>query len=154
MSTLPCVTIYTDGACSGNPGAGGYGVVMMTSTKRKELSAAFRATTNNRMELSAVIAGLGELRTRCEVSVYTDSQLIVNAMTKGWIKNWQTNNWVTSSRSKVKNIDLWEKLIALCKEHNVTFHWIRGHSGNADNERCDVLAREAIKSGKFEDGHV
>ncbi|MBF0555116.1 MAG: ribonuclease HI [Nitrospirae bacterium] len=143
--------MYTDGACSGNPGPGGYGVVMLTATKRKELSAAFRATTNNRMELMAVIAGLRALRVTCEVSVYTDSQLIVNAMTKGWLKNWQANNWITSSRSKVKNIDLWEDLAALCKAHHVTFNWIRGHSGHAENERADALAVAAIKSGNFAD---
>ncbi|WP_420265013.1 ribonuclease HI [Candidatus Magnetominusculus dajiuhuensis] len=141
--------MYTDGACSGNPGPGGYGVVMITATKRKELSAAFRATTNNRMELMAVIAGLRALRVTCEVSVYTDSQLIVNAMTKGWLKNWQANNWITSSRSKVKNIDLWEALADLCKAHHVTFNWIRGHSGHAENERADALACAAIKSGIY-----
>ncbi|KWT86750.1 ribonuclease H [Candidatus Magnetominusculus xianensis] len=151
MSTPPKVTMYTDGACSGNPGPGGYGVVMMTATKRKELSGASRLTTNNRMELSAVIAGLSELKTRCEVSVYTDSQLIVNAMTKGWLKNWQANNWITSARAKVKNIDLWEKLSALCKEHIVTFNWIRGHNGNPENERADALACAAIKTGIFLD---
>ncbi|MCG6553295.1 MAG: ribonuclease HI [Candidatus Magnetominusculus sp. LBB02] len=148
---MTAVIIYTDGACSGNPGPGGYGVVLTTASKRKELSAAFRMTTNNRMELSAVIAALSELKFKCEASIYTDSQLIVDAMTKGWIENWQANNWVTSAKSKVKNIDLWEKLLALCKEHKVTFHWIRGHSGHRENERCDELARQAIKSGYFLD---
>ncbi|MBF0319326.1 MAG: ribonuclease HI [Nitrospirae bacterium] len=163
------VLMYTDGACSGNPGPGGYGVVMKTATKTKdgvgnpsrskegvsnpsrskELSAAFRATTNNRMELMAIIAGLSALKARCEVAVYTDSQLIVNAMTKGWIEKWQANNWITTAKSEVKNIDLWEQLIDLCKRHIVTFNWIRGHSGHPENERCDELAREAIKSGIF-----
>ncbi|MBF0515721.1 MAG: ribonuclease HI [Nitrospirae bacterium] len=143
--------MYTDGACSGNPGPGGYGVVMLTVTKTKELSGAYRMTTNNRMELQAIIAGLSALKTTCEVTLYTDSQLIVNAMTKGWLKSWQANNWLTKSKSKVKNIDLWERLDDLCKEHAVSFNWLRGHSGNPENERADSLAREAIKSGKFLD---
>lgn len=139
------VTLYTDGACSGNPGPGGYGVILMYGSLKRELSGGEKQTTNNRMELSGVIRGLSALREPCEVALYTDSQYVVNAMTKGWAKKWQANGWMRNKREKALNPDLWEKLLALCEQHEVTFHWVKGHAENAFNNRCDALAVEAAR---------
>ncbi len=139
------VDIYTDGACSGNPGPGGYGVILMYGSLKRELSGGEKQTTNNRMELSGVIRGLSALREPCEVALYTDSQYVVNAMTKGWAKKWQANGWMRNKREKALNPDLWEKLLALCEQHEVTFHWVKGHAENAYNNRCDALAVEAAR---------
>lgn len=139
------VDIYTDGACSGNPGPGGYGVILMYGSLKRELSGGEKQTTNNRMELSGVIRGLSALREPCEVALYTDSQYVVNAMTKGWAKKWQANGWMRNKREKALNPDLWEKLLALCEQHEVTFHWVKGHAENAFNNRCDALAVEAAR---------
>jgi ribonuclease HI len=138
--SLKEVTIYTDGACLGNPGAGGYGVVLLYGQHRKELSGGFRLTTNNRMEVMAAIVGLMALKTQCVVTLYTDSQYLVNAMTKGWAKQWQKNGWKRDRKEKAKNPDLWEQLLTLCKEHQVNFIWVKGHAGNLENECCDRLA--------------
>jgi ribonuclease HI len=145
------VTIYTDGACSGNPGPGGYGVVLMYNKYRKELSGGYKKTTNNRMELMAVIKGLEALKTSCNVDVYSDSQYVVNAVQKGWLKKWSKSNWMRNKTDKVLNVDLWKQLIELLKIHNVEFHWVRGHSDNVENERCDQLAVQAAKSDKLEE---
>ncbi|SHF34264.1 ribonuclease HI [Desulforamulus putei] len=144
-SHLKHVTIYTDGACSGNPGPGGYGVVMLYKDHRKELSGGFRDTTNNRMELLAAIVALENLKERCSVTLYTDSQYLYNAMEKGWAKKWRANGWMRNPKEPALNADLWERLLKLCEYHHVKFVWVRGHAGNPENERCDRLAVEAAK---------
>jgi ribonuclease HI len=143
-SVLKKVTIYTDGACSGNPGPGGYGVVLLYNEHRKELSGGFRMTTNNRMEIMAAIAGLRALKARCNVTIVTDSQLLINTMTRGWIERWQRNGWKKRNKENVLNIDLWAELWRLCGYHKVRFVWTEGHAGDPENERCDRLARDAI----------
>ena len=137
------VTIYTDGACIGNPGPGGYGVVVMYKGHRREHSGGFRLTTNNRMEMLAVIVGLESLKERCQVTVFSDSQYVVNAITKGWARKWKANGWRRASNEKALNPDLWERLLTLCDKHGVEFRWVRGHDGNKENERCDYLATTA-----------
>ncbi|MBQ8941677.1 MAG: ribonuclease HI [Firmicutes bacterium] len=139
--------IYTDGACSGNPGPGGYGVVMLYKNQRKELSEGFKKTTNNRMEVLAVIKGLEALKVPCQVTLYSDSKYVVDAITKGWVKKWKSNNWVKPDKKKALNVDLWERLLALLDKHKVIFVWVKGHADNVENERCDFLARQAIAGG-------
>ena len=134
------VDIYTDGACRNNPGRGGWGAILVYAGKEKELSGGEPMTTNNRMELSAVIAALSALKENCEVTLTTDSQYVVNAIEKGWLDSWRKNGWRKSDKSPVQNVDLWEKLIGLLDRHKVTFVWVRGHNGHPYNERCDVLA--------------
>ncbi|MCX7816840.1 MAG: ribonuclease HI [Syntrophales bacterium] len=141
--SLKEVVMYTDGACLGNPGRGGYGVVLLYGKFRKEISGGYRLTTNNRMELMAVISGLMQLKEPCRVTVYVDSQYVVNAVNKGWVKNWKKNGWKRSGNKKVANVDLWEKLLKLCERHEVSFVWLKGHDGDPHNERCDELSREA-----------
>jgi ribonuclease HI len=143
--SLKEVTIYTDGACLGNPGAGGYGVVLIYGQHRKELSGGFRLTTNNRMELMAAIVGLMALKTKCVVTLHTDSQYIVNAIIKGWAQQWQKNGWKRNKKEKAKNPDLWEQLLNLCLQHEVKFVWVKGHSGIEENECCDRLAVNAAQ---------
>lgn len=140
MNDLKQVVIYTDGACSGNPGPGGYGVVLLYNGHRKELSGGFRKTTNNRMELLGAIEGLRALKSPCAVKLHTDSQYVVNAIEKGWAAKWRANGWMRNKKDKAVNPDLWEQLLGLCKQHKVEFVWVRGHAGNVENERCDVLA--------------
>lgn len=137
------ILIYTDGGAINNPGRGGYGVVLCHQGHRKELSGGFRRTTNNRMELLACIEGLKALKRRCSVVLYSDSKYVVHGMTKGWAKQWQTRGWKLSTGEDVKNIDLWQQLVALCREHDVQFEWLKGHAGDTENERCDQLARAA-----------
>ncbi|ATG74872.1 ribonuclease HI [Zobellella denitrificans] len=136
------IQLYTDGSCLGNPGPGGYGAVLLYKQHRKELSRGFRLTTNNRMELMAAIAGLAALSHDCEVELTTDSQYVRQGITQ-WIKGWKRNNWKTAARTPVKNADLWQQLDELCQRHRVSWHWVKGHSGHPENERCDELAREA-----------
>jgi ribonuclease HI len=143
------VTIYTDGACLGNPGPGGYGAVLIYNAHRKELSGGYRLTTNNRMEIMAVIAALSALKTRCQVDLYSDSQYVVNAMTKGWVPRWKAKNWRRTKEEKAKNPDLWQKVLELCARHQVAFHWIKGHNNNQENERCDQLAVAAANTEKL-----
>lgn len=140
---LPRVTIYTDGSCLGNPGPGGYGAVLLSGPHRLELSAGFSGTTNNRMEIMAVIAGLSALKARSAVEVVTDSQYVKKAFTDRWLAGWQKNGWKTAAKQPVKNQDLWKRLLPLIEAHQVTWRWVRGHSGTPENERCDVLARTA-----------
>jgi ribonuclease HI len=142
---LKRVTIYTDGACIGNPGPGGYGVVLLYGNHRKELSGGFRLTTNNRMELTAVIVGLQALKTRCTVTLYSDSEYVVTSMQAGLPQRWRARGWRRGKRGKALNSDLWERLLFLCSEHSVTFEWVRGHSGNPENERCDQLSQDAAR---------
>ena len=136
------VNIYTDGACSGNPGAGGYGVILEYNGKKKELSKGYRKTTNNRMELMAVITGLSALKEPCEVSVYSDSKYVVDAINKGWLDSWQLKGWKKSDGKPVLNVELWNRLLPQLERHTVTFSWIKGHDGHGYNERCDSLAVE------------
>ena len=138
------VTIFTDGACSGNPGPGGYGVVMQHGEHRKELSGGEPQTTNNRMEIMGVIMGLETLKQPCEVALYSDSRYVVDAIEKGWVTRWQQNNWMRNKKDPALNVDLWQRLLPLLDTHKVTFHWVKGHAGHPENERCDELAREAI----------
>ena len=145
MTDLRQVVIYTDGACSGNPGPGGYGVVMLYNGYRKELSGGFRLTTNNRMEMLAVIEALRSLKDRCAVTLHSDSQYVINAIQQGWAKRWRANCWMRNKKEKAINPDLWAQLLDLCAQHQVEFIWVRGHSGNIENERCDVLAVAAAQ---------
>ena len=140
------VTIYTDGACSGNPGPGGWGVILMYKDNKKEISGGKKDTTNNVMELTAVIEALKLLKYPCKVNVYSDSAYVVNAFLQHWINGWQRNNWKTSDKKDVKNKELWQELIALTKVHDVTFFKVKGHADNEYNNRCDELARNAILS--------
>lgn len=137
------VTIYTDGACRGNPGPGGWGAVLLSGSHRKELKGADSATTNNRMELTAAIEALAALKRRCQVKLYTDSQYVRQGITE-WIHQWKKRDWRTADRKPVKNVDLWQALDAQIARHNIEWHWVRGHSGVPENERADQLANEAI----------
>ena len=141
---MKIVDIYTDGACSGNPGPGGYGVVLLYAGKRKELSGGEKSTTNNRMELLAVIEGLKELKQSCHVNLYSDSKYIVDAINKGWLAKWRKNNWMRNKKERALNVDLWEQLVDLIEIHTIEFIWVKGHANNVENERCDTLARAAI----------
>ncbi|MAH05072.1 MAG: ribonuclease HI [Alphaproteobacteria bacterium] len=137
------VEIYTDGACSGNPGPGGWGAVLRYGDKEKEISGAEAETTNNRMELTAAIKALESLKRRCDVDLYTDSTYVRDGITK-WMDGWKAKNWKTANRKPVKNKDLWEELDAAVSKHNVAFHWVKGHAGHPENERADALAVAAI----------
>ncbi len=134
------VKIYTDGACSGNPGPGGYAAILIYNGVEKEISGGDRDTTNNKMELTAVIKGLEMLKEKCIVTIYSDSAYIVNSIQNGWIYSWKKNNWIKSDKTKVKNIDLWEKLLKQMDFHEVSFIKVKGHSDNEYNNRCDRLA--------------
>ena len=140
------VEIFTDGACSGNPGAGGWGAILRYNNVEKELSGGDEDTTNNRMELTAVIEALSKLKQSCDVKLYSDSAYVVNAINQNWLNNWKNNNWIGSDKKPVKNIELWQMLDKLLNEHNVVFYKVKGHSDNELNNRCDELARMAIKN--------
>ncbi len=142
------IDIYTDGACSGNPGPGGWGVVLLYQGNRKELSGYQPETTNNRMELFAAIQGLSALKESCIVNLYSDSSYLINAFEKGWLDNWQRNGWKTSTKSPVENQDLWKLLLMHTRRHEVRFCKVKGHSTNDLNNRCDELATGAIKAGQ------
>ena len=139
------VTIHTDGACIGNPGPGGYGVVLEYGDRRKELSGGYRKTTNNRMEILAAIVGLESLKARCQAVLHSDSRYLVDAIERGWAHRWKANGWRRNKREKALNPDLWERLLVLCGKHEVEFRWVRGHSGDTENERCDELATRAAR---------
>ena len=139
----PNVEIFTDGACSGNPGPGGWAAILRAGEHEKELSGGELATTNNRMEMMAVIAGLEALQRPCKVRLFTDSKYVLDGATK-WIKGWKKNGWKTADKKPVKNIDLWQRLDAARAPHTVAWHWVRGHAGHPENERVDQLARLAI----------
>ncbi len=142
MFFIKTVEIFTDGACSGNPGPGGYGVVLRYGKTEKELSGGDSSTTNNRMELLGVITGLEALKEPCQVTLTTDSKYVVDSITKGWVYNWKKNNWIKSDKKPALNVDLWERLLPLLEKHKVTFNWVKGHAGHPENERCDRLAVE------------
>jgi len=143
---LDHVTIHTDGACLGNPGPGGYAAVLTCRGKRRELSGGFRLTTNNRMEIMAAIAGLSALKTRCVVTLHSDSQYLVKAMKLGWARKWKANRWRRNQKELAANPDLWQKLLELEDRHDVKWEWVRGHAGNTENECCDRLSVEAARA--------
>lgn len=137
---MKTVQIFTDGACSGNPGPGGWGAILRYSTAEKELSGGAAETTNNRMELTGVISALAALKEPCQVLLTTDSKYVVDSITKGWVYGWKKRGWVKSDKKPALNVDLWEQLLPLLERHKVTFHWVKGHAGHPENERCDQLA--------------
>lgn len=147
-SNIKFVTIYCDGACSGNPGKGGWGTILSCNGKEVRISGAEEETTNNRMELTAVIEGLKKLKKPCNVKVITDSRYVCDAFNKNWIFEWQRNGWKNASKKPVKNIDLWESLLKIMKPHAVSFEWVKGHNGHPYNEECDKMATDAIKTLK------
>jgi len=142
------VEIFTDGSCLGNPGPGGYGAVLKYKGNTKELSQGYKLTTNNRMEMLATIVALQSLKEPCIVTLTTDSQYVRQGITQ-WITKWQKNNWKTASRQDVKNVDLWKQLYQENQRHNVQWNWVKGHSGHIENERCDILARQAAESSNL-----
>jgi len=144
---MKSVTVYTDGACSGNPGPGGWGAILEWNGHRKEMSGGEKNTTNNRMELMGVISALEALREPCAVALYSDSKYVIDAMTHGWAQRWRSNGWMRNKTDKALNPDLWERLLELCARHSVTFHWVKGHAQNPNNNRCDQLA--VAESKKF-----
>ena len=144
---MKTVTIYTDGACSGNPGPGGWGAILAYNGREKELSGGEAETTNNRMELTGVIAALQALKEPCIVELYSDSKYVIDALSKGWADNWQANGWRKADKKPALNADLWEVLLALVEKHDVRYHWVKGHAENEKNNRCDQLA--VAESQKF-----
>lgn len=134
------ITIFTDGACSGNPGPGGWGTILRYENHEKELCGGNASTTNNRMEITAVIEGLKALKEPCEVEIITDSKYVTDAITNGWALRWKANGWMRNKSEKALNPDLWEELLNLLEKHNVRFHWVKGHAGHPENERCDAMA--------------
>ena len=141
----PRVEIFTDGACSGNPGIGGWGAILRYKTQEKEPSGSELETTNNRMELTAVIMALSALNKSCNISLYTDSQYVMKGITE-WLDNWKKNGWKTSNKKQaVKNVDLWQQLDELVQKHEIRWIWVKGHNGHAENERCDALARAEVE---------
>lgn len=142
---MKTVEIFTDGACSGNPGPGGWGAILRYGKSVKELSGGSAQTTNNRMELTAVITALGALKEPCKVVLTSDSKYIIDAVTKGWAEKWRKNGWTRGNNEKALNPDLWEKLLDLLAVHDVEFVWVKGHAGHKENERCDALAVEQSK---------
>ena len=146
MAAKKQVEIFTDGACSGNPGPGGYGVILRYKGVSKELSGGEERTTNNRMALTALITGLSALKGPRAVTLYSDSKYIIDAIQKGWAKKWRANGWMRNAKDPALNPDLWEKLLDLLEKHEVTFVWVKGHAGHPENERCDQLAvQESLK---------
>jgi ribonuclease HI len=139
------VILFTDGSANSSTGAGGYGVILKYKKSMKELSGGFRRTTNNRMEIMACIEGLRALKKRSDVVVFSDSKYVVDTMSKGWAEKWQSQNWMRNNKERAENPDLWSELLELCNQHNVEFHWVKGHNGTKENERCDHLALEAAQ---------
>jgi ribonuclease HI len=146
-SNLPRVIIHTDGACSGNPGPGGWGAILKFGDVEKELKGGEPDTTNNRMELLAAISALEAMKKKVSADIYTDSQYVRGGIT-GWIHNWKRNGWRTADKKPVKNVDLWQRLDAAMKEHDVRWHWVKGHAGHAENERADQLARDGLAENR------
>lgn len=152
--SLKHIDIFTDGACSGNPGKGGYGVILKYNNNVKELSEGFLLTTNNRMEILAAIKGLEALKESCEVTLYSDSKYLVDAVNQGWIIKWQKNDWYRTKSEKAKNVDLFKRLLVQLERHRVEFIWVKGHAGHAENERCDKLATSAILSENLSEDNI
>ena len=151
MTKIKHVTVYTDGACLGNPGRGGYGIVLLYQGHRRELSGGYRKTTNNRMEIMAAIVGLEVLREKCRVTLFSDSEYLVKAMSEGWAQKWRANGWRRSKREKALNPDLWDRLLRLCEHHEVQFSWVKGHARTPENVRCDELALQAAQQPDLPD---
>ena len=141
------VIVYTDGACIGNPGPGGYGIVILHNGERRELSSGFRHTTNNRMEMLAAVVALENFGARARVLLHSDSRYVVDAIEKGWARKWKANRWMRNAKEPAINPDLWERMLTVVDLHDVRFQWVRGHAGNPENERCDVLATSAARRG-------
>jgi ribonuclease HI len=156
MEEFKCVTVYTDGACLGNPGPGGYGVILFYQGHKRELSGGYRKTTNNRMEIMAAIIGLEALKEKCSVMLYSDSQYLVKAMSKGWVQRWRANGWKRNKRDQVLNPDLWKRLLQLCEYHDVQFGWVKGHADSPENMRCDELAMQAAQQADLpvDEGYI
>jgi len=151
---MATVNIYTDGACSGNPGEGGYGTILVYidsngQKHEREFSKGYKITTNNQMELLAVIVGFEALKMPCDVTVYSDSKYVVNAFNNNWIDGWVAKGWKTAGKTPVKNVELWKRLLETIKPHKTKFIWVKGHAGHSYNERCDMLAVTAYKSGNL-----
>ncbi|MGE5431834.1 MAG: ribonuclease HI [Syntrophomonadaceae bacterium] len=146
MAELKHITIFTDGGSLGNPGPGGYAAIVEFKDRRREFSQGFKLTTNNRMEIMAAITGLSALKERCRVTLYTDSQYLVNGVMKGWAKKWKAKGWMRNKTEKAENVDLWEKLLDLVSYHEVEFKWVRGHAGHTENEMCDKLCKQAAQA--------
>ena len=144
------VTLYTDGACSGNPGPGGWGAILEFNGIEKELSGGESSTTNNRMELTAVISGLQALKESCQVELYSDSKYVIDGLSKGWAESWRKNGWRKADKKPALNPDLWERLLELTQKHSLRYHWVKGHADNPKNNRCDQLAVEQWKRIKGE----
>lgn len=142
------IILYTDGACSGNPGIGGWGCVLEYKNTFKEISGVCENTTNNQMELVAVIMGLRALKEPCEVEIYSDSAYVINAFKEDWITPWQLNGWKTANKKPVKNVELWQELLTLCEKHNISWNKVKGHADNERNNRCDFLATSEIAKYK------
>lgn len=149
-NSLKTVELFSDGACSGNPGKGGYGTVLKYGKNRKELSQGFRLTTNNRMEILGVLKGFEALKEPCNVIVTSDSKYVIDALLKGWAESWRQKGWIKSDKKRAQNVDLWERLLAEIAKHNVTYEWIKGHMGHPENERCDRLAVGAYSAQELE----
>ena len=149
MTGQPRVTVYTDGSAIGNPGPGGYGVVLISGEHRREMSGGFRLTTNNRMEILAVIVALEALNQPCRVTLHSDSRYVVDAMAKGWARKWRANGWMRNKKERALNPDLWERLLQAAAGHDVDFRWVRGHAGVAENERADRLAVAAAQTANL-----
>lgn len=142
---LKTVDIFTDGACSGNPGIGGWGALLRYGSTEKELSGALETTTNNRMEMSAVVAALSALKFSCHVNLFSDSRYVIDGITK-WVAGWRQNGWRTADKKPVQNSDLWQEIVRLSQNHTIEWHWVKGHAGHAENERVDLLARTALEN--------
>ena len=142
-NNLKTVELFSDGACSGNPGKGGYGTILKYGEIKKELCGGYRLTTNNRMEILGVLKGFEALKQPCNVVVTSDSKYVIDALSKGWVYGWKEKGWIKSDRKRALNVDLWEKLLKEIAIHNVTYNWIKGHAGHPENERCDYLAVDA-----------
>ncbi len=140
------VKIFTDGACSGNPGPGGWGCILQYGNIKKEISGGQAKTTNQRMEMQAALEGLSALKEPCRVDIFSDSAYLINGFLKGWLKKWEVNGWLNSKKEPVENQDLWQGLLEMSRKHEINWHKIKGHSGHPENERCDELAKEAIKN--------
>lgn len=148
MEEIKKIDIYTDGACSGNPGPGGWGAILMYNENVKEIGGSEKETTNNKMELMAVIKALESIKYKCEIDIYSDSAYVVNAFNKGWIESWQKNGWRNSSKEEVKNKEMWEELLKQVEKHKINFIKVKGHSDNQYNNRCDEIARKEIEKIK------
>jgi len=145
QSPLPEIQLYTDGGSDPNPGRGGFGFILCQNGKCKEFAKGFALTTNNRMELMAVIYGLAQIKRKCKVTVYSDSKYVLDGIEKGWAKKWRSKNWMRNSKEKAINADLWKELLELCERHEVSLRWVKGHNGHPQNERCDGLATWAMR---------